>query len=308
MLIRIMKNMLMSRLVLLLSVLFVCGMVSAQTPAFDRLELYYNQGHYKKVYKESGKLLNKPEHDYSKVPAFYRALSTFQLSENSQWLKARPNSLEDARKMYLDLLATSDGHQVIESHLEDVAALKQDLLNRIGDLQREGKQKDSDILSAVVHDLFEQIPVINDETPVNKSQKEEIVKEFSFNSKNRDEIILFAKQQLGKPYVHSGNTPSGFDCSGFTSYIFSAYQINLPRRSREQYDNSKKIKENKVQKGDLVFFDNGSGVNHVGLIVSEQGESPIMIHASTSQGIVITDIHSSSYWNKRIKGYGTFLE
>lgn len=298
----------MTRLFLLLFLLPFCGVINAQTPAFDRLELYYNQGHYKKVHKQSGKLLNKPEYDYSKIPAFYRALSTFQLSENNQWLRARPNSLEDAKKMYLDLLATSDGQEVIESHLEDVAALKQDLLNRIGDLQREGRKKDSDALSAIVHELFEQIPVINDETPVDKPKQEEIVKEFSFNAKNRDEIILFAKQQLGKPYVHAGNTPSGFDCSGFTSYIFSAYQINLPRRSREQYDNSKKIKENKVQKGDLVFFDNGSGVNHVGLIVSEQGEPPVMIHASTSQGIVITDIHSSSYWNKRIKGYGTFLE
>jgi cell wall-associated NlpC family hydrolase len=298
----------MTRLFLVLFLLPFSGVVNAQTPAFDRLELYYNQGHYKKVYKQSGKLLNKPEYDYSKIPTFYRALSTFQLSENKQWLKARPNSLEDAKKMYLDLLATSDGQQVIESHLEDVVALKQDLLNRIGDLQREGKQKDSDDLSVVVRELFDQVPIINDDTPVEKPKQEEIVKEFSFNAKNRDEIILFAKQQLGKPYVHAGNTPSGFDCSGFTSYIFSAYQIELPRRSREQYDTAKKIKENKVQKGDLVFFDNGSGINHVGLIVSEQGESPVMIHASTSQGIVITDIQSSSYWNQRVKGYGTFLE
>lgn len=298
----------MNRLLLLLSLLFVFNVVNAQTPAFDRLELYYSQRHYKKVYKQSGKLLNKPEYDYSKVPAFYRALSTFQLSENRQWLKARPNSLEDAKKMYVDLLATSDGQEVIENHLEEVAALKQDLLNRIGDLQREGRPKDSDVLSAVVRELFEQIPVINDETSVDKPKQEEVVKEFSFNAKNRDEIILFAKQQLGKPYVYAGNTPSGFDCSGFTSYVFSAYQINLPRRSQDQYDNAKKVKENKVRKGDLVFFDNGSGVNHVGLIVSEQGEPPVMIHASTSQGIVITDIHSSSYWNKRIKGYGTFLE
>lgn len=299
----------MTRFVLLLFAGILCGAVTAQTPAFDRLELYYSQGHYRKVYSQSGKLLNKPEYDYSKVPTFYRALSIFQLSENRQWLRVRPYALEEAKELYLGLLKTSDGQEVIENHLDDVAVLKQDLLNRIGDLQREGRQKDAEELRLIVAQLFEEIPSIKDEAPVEQPKPtEEVVQEFSFDARNRDEIILFAKQQLGRPYVHAGNTPSGFDCSGFTSYIFSAYNINLPRRSKDQYDGAKKVRENKVQKGDLVFFDNGSGVNHVGLIVSERGEPPVMIHASTTKGIVITDIRSSEYWNKRLKGYGTFLE
>ncbi len=299
----------MTRLLLIGLIGLFCGTVSAQTPAFDRLELYYSQGHYLKVYKQSGKLLDKPEYDYSRVPAFYRALSTFQLTENKQWSRTRPHALEDAKALYLKLLSTSDGQEVIENHLNDVAALKQDLLNRIGDLKREGSQKESDELSLIVAELFEQVPVINDEVPIEKpTPSEEVVREFSFDSKNRDEIVEFAKQQLGKPYVYTGSTPAGFDCSGFTSYVLSAYKVNLPRRSSDQYTNSKKLKENKVQKGDLVFFDNGSGVNHVGMIVSEQGEAPVMIHASTSKGIVITEIHNSEYWNKRLKGYGTFLE
>lgn len=300
----------MTRLILVVLLVVFCGTVSAQSPAFDRLELYYSQGHYKQVYKQSGRLLNKPEYDYSRVPTFYRALSTFQLSENKQWLKSRPHALEDATELYLSLLKTSDGKEVIDNHLEDVAALKQDLLNRVGDLQREGRTGEAEKIEAILITLFDQIPVINDEiVPAEPPKKQEVVEEFTFNSKNRDEIILFAKQQLGKPYVYAGNTPaSGFDCSGFTSYVFSAYNISLPRRSKDQYDGAKKVKENKVKKGDLVFFDNGSGVNHVGLIVSEQGESPVMIHASTTKGIVITDIKSSSYWNQRVKGYGTFLD
>lgn len=298
----------MNRIVLALLVSMIVGVVSAQSPAFDRLELYYTQGHYKKVYKESGKLLNKPEYDYSKLPAFYRALSTFQLTENKQWAKARPNALRDATEMYASIMSTNEGLGVIDDHLDHVTALKQDLLNRVGDLKREARQTEADELQSVIAKLFEQVPIINDEIKeVEKPVKEPIV-EFSFDAKNRDELILFAKQQLGKPYVYAGNTPSGFDCSGFTSYIFSAYKIELPRRSGEQYDQSKKIKENKVQKGDLVFFDNGSGVNHVGIIVSEQGDIPVMIHASTSKGIVLTEIPSSEYWNKRLKGYGTFLE
>lgn len=297
----------MNRLFFITLIGLFFGTASAQTPAFDRLELYYSQGHYKKVHKQSGKLLDKPEYDYSKIPAFYRTLSTFQLSENRQWVRTRPHALNDAKEMYLALMKTNDGQEVIESHLDDVAALKQDLLNRVGDLKREGRQKEADEIRQIVAELFEQIPTINDQLPIEEVKPAE-VEEFTFNVKNRDEIVLFAKQQLGKPYVYSGNTPSGFDCSGFTSYVFSAYKIELPRRSGDQYSGAKKVRENKVQKGDLVFFDNGSGVNHVGLIVSAQGESPVMIHASTSKGIVITEIGSSEYWSKRLKGYGTFLE
>lgn len=298
----------MKRWIFIVLVGLFYGTASAQSPALDRLELYYSQGHYKKVYKQSGKLMDKPEYDYSKAPAFYRALSTFQLSENRQWSKTRPYALNDAKEMYLKLMKTSDGQKVIETHLEDVVALKQDLLNRVGDLKRNGHSKDADELEQIVVALFEQVPVINDQIPVPIEKPVETVAEFSFDAKNRDEIVLFAKQQLGKPYVYAGNTPTGFDCSGFTSYVFSAYKVELPRRSSDQYSSAKKVKESKVKKGDLVFFDNGSGVNHVGLIVSEEGEPPVMIHASTSQGIVVTEIGSSSYWSKRVRGYGTFLE
>ena len=298
----------MNRFIIVILLVFSTGILFAQNPAFDKLELYYSQGHYKKVFKQSGKLLNNPDYDYSRVPTLYRSLSVFQLSENPQWLRARPHAIEDAKQLYLGLLKTSDGQEVIESHITEITALKQDLLNRIGDLKVQNKQKEADELKQVVAELFDHIPVINDEVPTVKPKPTEVVEEFSFDAKNRNEIILFAKQQLGKPYVYAGTTPAGFDCSGFTSYVFSAYNITLPRRSRDQFDGAKKIKENKVQKGDLVFFDNGSGVNHVGLIVSELGETPVMIHASTSKGIVITDIKSSEYWMKRIKGYGTFLE
>lgn len=294
-------------LVIILSFLIV-HFSHGQNANFDKLELLYSQGHYSKVYKQTGKLLDNPENDYSRIPTFYRALSIFQLSENRQWAKSRPHAIADAKEMYLKLQATQEGLAVIENHLDQVVALKQDLMNRIGDLKREGRENDASELQFLVSDLFDAIPVIKEEKPIKEVKPIEEIAEFSFDSKDRDEIILFAKQQIGKPYVYAGSTPSGFDCSGFTSYVFSAYKINLPRRSVDQYDGSKKVKENNVKKGDLVFFDNGSGVNHVGLIVSEKGESPVMIHASTSQGIVITDIKSSEYWSKRLKGYGTFLE
>ncbi|HLU87152.1 MAG TPA: C40 family peptidase [Taishania sp.] len=302
----------MRYLVILIVLGLSMGFSFGQAHKIDRLELYYSQGHYKKVFKESGKLLDKPEYDYTKIPAFYRAMSIFQLTENRQWAKARPNALKEAKELYLSLMATQDGLDLIEDHLTIVSALKQDLSNRVGNLQLEGKNKESEQIQEVLAQLFESVPVLNDEFKVvdKPETKEEIadVKTFTFDAKNRDELVAYAKLQLGKPYRSAGNTPEGFDCSGFTSYVFNAYKIQLPRRSSEQFDQAKKIRENKVQKGDLVFFDNGSGVNHVGIIVSEQGESPVMIHASTSKGIILTEINSSEYWVKRLKGYGSFIE
>jgi cell wall-associated NlpC family hydrolase len=58
----------------------------------------------------------------------------------------------------------------------------------------------------------------------------------------------------------------------------------------------------------LVFFNNGSGVSHVGMIISEKGQPLVMIHASSSKGIMITDIESSEYWLKRLYGFGTYVE
>ena len=82
---------------------------------------------------------------------------------------------------------------------------------------------------------------------------------------------------------------------------------NLPRRAVDQYNSSQKIKEKNAQKGDLIFFDNGSGISHVGIVVSDPGEPLTMIHSSSSKGIIITDITKSEYWTKRISGFGTYV-
>lgn len=297
----------MKRFLIVAAYLLLSITANAQSLEISRLEMYYAQGHYTKVYKQSGKILDKPEYDDSSLPAFYRALSTFQLSGNKKWSKSRPHALNDAKEMYAKLLKTSDGQEVIDNHMEEVMALKQDLIMRAEDLKTEGRSADAEKIAVILSELFDYIPAVEEVKPAVPVKPVEPSKEFTFNATNRQEIVEYAKTQLGKPYVSAGTTPAGFDCSGFTSYIFKAYKIDLPRRSEDQFNSAVKVKENKVQKGDLVFFDNGNGVNHVGVIISEQGQSPVMIHASTSKGIIVTDIKSSEYWNKRVKGYGTFL-
>lgn len=78
-------------------------------------------------------------------------------------------------------------------------------------------------------------------------------------------IEKVAARYYGVPYVWGGNTPSGFDCSGFTKYVYRQFGITLPRVSRDQYAFTRHISRSQARPGDLVFY--GSPVHHVGIYV-----------------------------------------
>ncbi|WP_243454543.1 NlpC/P60 family protein [Desulfosporosinus fructosivorans] len=111
--------------------------------------------------------------------------------------------------------------------------------------------------------------------------------------KNVDSIIATAKQYLGVKYQWGGTTPqTGFDCSGYVSYVFSQNGISLPRVSRDQYTVGNQVAFADLQAGDLVFFSfAGNGiVSHVGIYLGE-GQ---FINASSSKGVTVYEI--GSYW------------
>jgi cell wall-associated NlpC family hydrolase len=87
-------------------------------------------------------------------------------------------------------------------------------------------------------------------------------------------------RQLGKPYRYGGNGPQNFDCSGFTSWVWRAAGVSLPRTSRDQYAQGRKVARADVQPGDLLFF--GSPIGHVGMYVGDG----MMINSPQSGGNV----------------------
>ena len=93
-----------------------------------------------------------------------------------------------------------------------------------------------------------------------------------------------ADAQLGVPYSYGGTTPSGFDCSGFTHWVFShALGRELPRTAAEQSALGVGVSLDELVPGDLLFWGSGSGVYHVGIYAGD-GE---YIHASTGGGRVM---------------------
>lgn len=283
----------------------------AQVRQIDKLEMLYDQGHYGMVYRRANRLLDIPDYDYSYQPEFYKSLAMFRLAEQDFWMRLHPDALQQARKLYLDVKNSSEGGKVFNAHLNHIAELKKDLVDRAGDLKDQGRKTEFDELQQIIG-LFDHIPDLDDPsgvTPPKVPETETTTVETAAMSKTREGMVDFAKTQIGVPYVWAGDDPSGFDCSGFTKYVYEKqFNKTIPRRAEDQYKSSVKIKQKNAHKGDLVFFDAGSGISHVGMIISEAGEPLVMIHASSSQGITITNIEESEYWLKRLYAFGTYIE
>jgi cell wall-associated NlpC family hydrolase len=99
----------------------------------------------------------------------------------------------------------------------------------------------------------------------------------------------------GIDYDYGGTTTDGFDCSGFTGYVFKQFGIKLPRSSRDQSTVGDRVAKDDLRPGDLVFFNTmGNGVSHVGIYVGNNN----FAHASSSRGVTISSL-DESYYAKR---------
>ncbi len=119
-------------------------------------------------------------------------------------------------------------------------------------------------------------------------------------SKTPANLIQVAKQQLGVKYTFGGSKPStGFDCSGYITYVYNNAGISTSRKSAAGfYVAAKKVSSPQV--GDLVFFANTykAGISHAGIYIGNNQ----MINASDG-GVSIANINST-YWKKYFVGYG----
>lgn len=107
------------------------------------------------------------------------------------------------------------------------------------------------------------------------------------------QIVDYAANFLGTPYVYGGSTPSGFDCSGFTSYVLRQFGINVNRTAAAQASNGYWVDRSNLQPGDLVFF--GSPIHHVGIYAG----NGTFIHSPRPGKTVCYDTLTSGYYNDK---------
>lgn len=118
-----------------------------------------------------------------------------------------------------------------------------------------------------------------------------------------DRVISVARSYTGTPYKWGGTTKSGMDCSGLLLQSFKSINVPIPRTSKEQSKLGKKLSKGEVKPGDLLFFATSKKkrkITHVGLVTSTRGKEVKFIHASSSVGVVESNL-SSKYYSKRFR-------
>lgn len=140
------------------------------------------------------------------------------------------------------------------------------------------------ILEKTVNDILNEGGDINDG-----------ITDSEYDGTKAQEIVNYALQFKGYPYVYGAAGPNSFDCSGFTSYVFKHFGYSLNRTSRDQLKNGVPVDKSQLQPADLLLFSrDGKTVSHVGLYIGN-GK---FIHASTSTtGVIISDLNSTYYVN-----------
>ncbi|MEG6523274.1 C40 family peptidase [Desulfotomaculum sp. 1211_IL3151] len=117
-------------------------------------------------------------------------------------------------------------------------------------------------------------------------------------------VLDYAKQYVGVKYRSGGESPAGFDCSGYVRYVFKNFGFDLVHTAAGQYHAGVAIKKAELRPGDLVFFNTGgAGINHSGIYM---GNSQF-IHSSSSRGIRIDSL-SDSYWSPKYRGANRILK
>ena len=112
-----------------------------------------------------------------------------------------------------------------------------------------------------------------------------------------NDIISYAYNFIGTPYVFGSNGPKAFDCSAFTKYVFAHFGVSLPRTSQSQYGSGAVISRDNLIPGDLVFFNTYTYLGHVGIYIGG-GD---FIHASSSKGVTVSSLNDG-YYSSRFEG------
>lgn len=118
-------------------------------------------------------------------------------------------------------------------------------------------------------------------------------------------LVDYAAKFQGVRYRYGGESTAGFDCSGFTRYVYKQHGVSLPHNAAAQSRTGKVVPKDQIKPGDLVFFRSargGSRIGHAGIAIG----GGKFIHASSGKGRVRIDSYTSGHYSSRFAGARTF--
>ena len=285
---------------LALSILTYINAFYTQNKHLEKINLLFQQENYRIVERKCNKTLkkNKAEKNYINQYKLYFNLSGYMLENESDadqlisYTKEIQNLIQE-EKIYtsIDLI-----------YLEH---FKRKIEDDIGKIKSNQKTEQAQQLYENYSYFFKLQKKNFNELKHNKIQVSS--KE---NPSQELHIIDYAKTFIGTPYVYGGTTKKGFDCSGFTKEIFYEYGHAIPRTAKDQSTFVSRVKNKNIKSGDLLFFGkNDKNISHVGIAIKNNSKDELkMIHASSSNGIIISKVTSNNYWAPKFRFAGRITD
>lgn len=224
-----------------------------------------------------------------------------QLENKVQALKQALIVQHRAKLTVYDRLVSQHSEFIVLQQADQLmAAQKQQMLNQVTQNIQTDTVKHG-LLESQIQLTQSQIKQIEQET----AQAQSLVQNTTYIAQteknlptiNVQSLLSYAQSYMGTPYVWGGTSPSGFDCSGFTQYVFAHFGVNLYRTSEEQFAQGLSVPESQLSPGDLVFFSTyAPGASHVGIYIGNN----LMVDAQDF-GVSIDNI-TNSYWGPKYLG------
>ena len=216
---------------------------------------------------------------------------------DSKWSKVKVDGITGY--VSTELLADKK-QEVKETEKEDESTTSRDGETTSRNEKEEEKSNKTEDITTKKEETKTETNKEENKTTEKDTEKKEESKENTTAKVSGQDIVGYAKKYLGYDYVLGGTSPkTGFDCSGFTKYVYNNFGYTISRASKAQAKNGKEVSKSNLQPGDLIIFKNQSltAIGHVGIYI---GDNKIIHASEPGVGVVITDMNASGYnYNKR---------